>query len=471
MPMTAGSKTTRRKTRLHSSNDAGETPLCVTSSADPDTGPVVGLSQDGPVKRPVALLALTVALVSSSVALVSSSVALAPAAIAAPPASTEQAEARINARITARIDNPRFGSDVAVAVLDAASGRVIFSRKADRPMLPASNMKIVTAVTTVAAVGPDRTFRTAVFAGPGAGEIILQGGGDPLLTSSDVRSLASDVALSLDPASPVTVSSDLNLFAPPSRAPGWPRGYIPSVAASVSPLARLGDYSTDPAASALQVFRQRLKALGFTVQAGSEVDVAPDAAPLAEVSRHSAADAVRIMLRESENNVAEVLFRHVAIAKGQPATWEGARTAAAATLAELGIDTAGLAIVDGSGLSRKDRLTALALANVTRLSSTGDPARFAVMYDASAMPISGVSGTLDSKYGRFTTKHSRCARAEVRAKTGTLFDTIGLSGVTTATDGQQKAFSILVNDRPQRFTALATRQAADGLAATVNGCW
>jgi D-alanyl-D-alanine carboxypeptidase/D-alanyl-D-alanine-endopeptidase (penicillin-binding protein 4) len=239
----------------------------------------------------------------------------------------------------------------------------------------------------------------------------------------------------------------------------------------VTSLARLGDYSKDPSAGALKVFSQRLEALGFTVQRGPEVDVAADATPLASVSKHTATDAVHLMLRESENNVAEVLFRQVAIAKGQPATWAGGQIAATATLAELGLDTAGLALVDGSGLSRKNRLTALTLANVTRFSSTGDPARFAVMYDASAMPISGVSGTLDSKYGRFTTKQSRCARGAVRAKTGTLFDTIGLSGVTNATDGQQKAFSILVNDRPQRFTALATRQAADGLAATVNGCW
>ena len=84
-------------------------------------------------------------------------------------------------------------------------------------MLPASNMKIITAVTTVAAVGPDHVFRTAVFPGAAPGEIVLQGGGGPLLTSADLRSLASDVAASLDPAVPITVSTDLNLFAAPSR--------------------------------------------------------------------------------------------------------------------------------------------------------------------------------------------------------------------------------------------------------------
>ena len=163
--------------------------------------------------------ALGVTLLSSMVA-ISSMIASAPAATAAPGSTTEQAESRIDARLARRIDNPRLGKDLAVAVLDAASGRVVFSRRAGKPMLPASNMKIITAVTTVAAVGPDHPFRTAVFAGATAGEIVLQGGGDPLLSSSDLRSLASAAARTLDPATPVRVSRDLNLFAPASRAPG-----------------------------------------------------------------------------------------------------------------------------------------------------------------------------------------------------------------------------------------------------------
>jgi hypothetical protein len=30
---------------------------------------------------------------------------------------------------------------------------------------------------------------------------------------------------------------------------------------------------------------------------------------------------------------------------------------------------------------------------------------------------------------------------------------------------------MLVNNRPQRYSALATRQALDGLGATITGCW
>ena len=87
------------------------------------------------------------------------------------------------------------------------------------------------------------------------------------------------------------------------------------------------------------------------------------------------------------------------------------------------------------------------------------------------MPVAGRTGTLDDRYGRFTTKQARCAAGAVKAKTGTLFDTIGLSGVAATATGGERIFSILVNDRPQRFSALSTRQAVDGLTATITGCW
>jgi D-alanyl-D-alanine carboxypeptidase/D-alanyl-D-alanine-endopeptidase (penicillin-binding protein 4) len=130
-----------------------------------------------------------------------------------------------------------------------------------------------------------------------------------------------------------------------------------------------------------------------------------------------------------------------------------------------------MALLDGSGLSRKDRVTPRFLIDVLRLARVTDPARFAVMFEDEAMPVAGRSGTLDDRYGRFVTRQSRCAAGDVRAKTGTLFDTVGLSGVATTSTGRERVFSILVNDRPQRFSTLSTRQAVDGLAATIAGCW
>jgi D-alanyl-D-alanine carboxypeptidase/D-alanyl-D-alanine-endopeptidase (penicillin-binding protein 4) len=242
------------------------------------------------------------------------------------------------------------------------------------------------------------------------------------------------------------------------------------VASSVEALARLWDYSADPSANAVDVFAKRLQRRGIPVTIGPDAD-AGEGAVLAETQGHTVDEAVRIMLRISENNVAEVLYRQVARAAGLEASWDGGRQAAEQVLRNVGVDPTGMALLDGSGLSRKDRVTPRFLVDLLRVARTLNPAPFALMFEPDALPVSGLSGTLDDRYGRFVTKQSRCAQGDVRAKTGTLFDTVGLAGVATTVTGPERIFAILVNDRPQRFSTLSTRQAVDGLTATLTGCW
>lgn len=392
-----------------------------------------------------------------------------PNALAATSEAATPAEQRIATKLTKRIANARLGGDVGIVVLDQTTGRIVFAEQADEPMLTASNMKIVTAMNVLATHTPDDVFTTSVLRGSSPNSVILRGGGDPLLTRTALKDLAETTAPTLDPTQPVTVYADISRFGTPVRPSGWPRGYIPSVASPVTSLAMLGDYSTDPTGNAVDVFIAKLRKLGFTAQRGADVVAPADATVIASDGGHTVRQAVARMLRDSENNVAEVLFRQVAVKTGLPGTWDGARQAANAQLSALGIDPSALAARDGSGLSRSDRMTPRAFATLVRTSRL-DP-RFASMYEPDAMPIGGQTGTLHSKYQRFTTAHSRCAQGAVRAKTGTLRDTIGLTGVTPSSEGTDLDFSILVNHRPQRFSQLATRQAVDGLVATIHGCW
>lgn len=416
--------------------------------------------------RPARLGALTLA------AGLTAGLLLAPPAAAAGPTAPQAVPvaSTVDELVSKRLRNPRLGSNVGVLAIDAATGEVLADRASTASMLPASNMKIVTAVTALATLGPDRRLTTKVRAGSVPGEVILEGGGDPLLSTKELRQLANATAATLTPGQPVTVRLDDTLFPADGREPGWTTGYIPSVVSTVQPLARLWDYSRDPSANAMAVFANRLRALGFTVTIGAPVD-AGEAPVIAESTGHTVGDAVRIMLRISENNVAEVLYRQVALATGNTPDWKGSRLAAEQVMASLGVDTTGTALRDGSGLSREDRVTPKFLVDLLRTVRVINPEPFRLMFEPDAMPVSGVSGTLDDRYGRFTTKRARCAQGDVMAKTGTLFDTIGLSGVTAPGDVPERIFSILVNDRPQRYSALTIRQAVDGLTATIAGCW
>ena len=396
------------------------------------------------------------------------SVVLGSPATGVPAAPTDPA---VDMLLQQRLDNPRLGDDVGMVVIDGATGTVVSSNDPDALMLPASNMKIVTAVNVLATMAPADRFVTRVRAGATATDIVLEGAGDPLLTTSDLQALARATAERLTAGSRVTVHVDDDLFPDTGRGPGWTTGYIPYVAAPVTALARLGDYSSTPARNAAGAFTRELRAAGVKARMGDDADAGRGAAVLAQTAGHTVGEAVKAMLSRSENNVAEVMYRHVAVATGVEASWQGAQLAAESTLRGLGLSPDRMRILDGSGLSRKDRLSPRFLAEVLRLAKVTRPARFTLMFEPDALPVAGRTGTLATDYGRYASRPSRCARGDVQAKTGSLFDTISLSGVADTESGDERLFSILVNDRPQQVSALSTRQAVDGLAATITGCW
>lgn len=376
----------------------------------------------------------------------------------------------VDALLHKRLGNPRLGNDVGMIVLDATSGAVVSQQDADTPMLPASNMKIVTAVAVLAKLGGETVLRTTVRQGATPADIVLEGGGDPLLTTSELQKLARLTAKALPAGTPVVVHVDDDLFPRTGKAKGWTRTYLGSEAARVEALARIGDYSSEPSANAASVFAAQLRKKGVPTSIGPEAD-GGQGAVIAQTDGHPVADAVAVMLAHSENNVAEVLHRQVAVASGVRADWAGATSAVEQVLRDAGIDPSGQVLDDGSGLSRKDRVTPRFLADVLRHARVQKPGPFTSMFEPDALPVAGQTGTLITGFGRYVTKHARCARGAVQAKTGSLFDTTALSGVARTVSGGERIFSVLVNDRPQRYSALSTRQAIDGLTATMTGCW
>ncbi len=54
------------------------------------------------------------------------------------------------------------GATVAIVVESLASGEVLYEHNADRPMIPASNMKVVTGAAALSVLGPDYRVETVV---------------------------------------------------------------------------------------------------------------------------------------------------------------------------------------------------------------------------------------------------------------------------------------------------------------------
>ncbi len=101
-------------------------------------------------------------------------VALACFAIASPAADLEQ---RLDA-LTA--ETPALGF-VGIQVVEAATGKTLYSKNADRLFLPASNLKILTSALALERLRPDYRFTTRVVR-EASGDVVLIGSGDPSLS-------------------------------------------------------------------------------------------------------------------------------------------------------------------------------------------------------------------------------------------------------------------------------------------------
>ncbi|MBO0871032.1 MAG: D-alanyl-D-alanine carboxypeptidase/D-alanyl-D-alanine-endopeptidase, partial [Micromonosporaceae bacterium] len=153
-------------------------------------------------------------------------------------------------------------------------------------------------------------------------------------------------------------------------------------------------------------------------------------------------DMVEGMLNTSDNVVAEMLSRQVAVAAGQPASFVGGAAAVTGTLAGLGVPTLHAHIVDGSGLAKADTLTTELLTAVLTVATRPDHAGLRDLF--SGLPVAGYSGTLVDRY---SAKDGTAAGAGlVRAKTGTLGGVSSLAGLVVTASGRLLAFAVIADE-------------------------
>ncbi|MFF1275187.1 D-alanyl-D-alanine carboxypeptidase/D-alanyl-D-alanine-endopeptidase [Streptomyces marokkonensis] len=338
------------------------------------------------------------------------------------------------------------------AVVDVATGERLYGTGSADALIPASTTKIATAVAALSAMGADHRLTTRAVYEPDTKEVVLVGGGDPTLTArKEARGLASlrelaersAAALAKRGVREVTLSYDTTLY---KGGASHPIGVNPNLAA-VTPLmvdeARTDDSTSgpaprvaDPAADAARKFGDLLKGHGIKATPPGPSKSTTRATTLATVSSPPLAALVERMMTNSDNDIAEALARHTALATGRPADFAGGGAAITARLKQLGLPGAGIDVKDGSGLDRRDRLTADALTAL--LVKAGDPAHPELRPALTGLPVAGFTGTLAGRY-------TDGAAGVVRAKTGTLTGVNTLAGTVVDKDGRLLAFAFLAN--------------------------
>lgn len=405
-------------------------------------------------------------------------------------------ERGLAAMLGARLPQAATGAQVGVEVADAASGQVLYSANAGTLATPASTTKLVTAVASLAELGPDARFTTTVR--QVGSTVVLVGGGDPTLAvnayppsdyprPATLAQLAASTARALKAQGhrSVRLGYDTALYSGPGLAQGWTSGYISTGnVTAIVPLevdqgrltpggapedsddpVNYRPRATDPVGMAVAAFAALLSRDGIRVTGTPAQVTAPASAPLlASVSSPPLTSIIEQMLLESNNVIAENLARHLAIALGLPATFTGAADADITELRRLGITTP-VHLVDGSGLSPLDGIAPETLIRVLALAAKTPKLRAAV----TGLPVAGFAGTLTTGQSIFG-GIGGAARGVVRAKTGNLSTVASLAGLAYDRSGALLLFAIMVPQVPDANGLQTAADAIDAAAAGLAGC-
>jgi len=160
----------------------------------------------------------------------------------------------------------------------------------------------------------------------------------------------------------------------------------------------------------------------------------------------------------SDNAVADRLAKAVNRQLGNPASAKGLTNTFKGELAKLNVNTSGLVVKDGSGLSRENRVSARTVVELLRV-IRNDP-RYAAIYEG--LPISGKTGTLVKRFEKVP-----AAINHVHAKTGWINRSVTMAGYAES-GNQEYAFAILADGiNPNLRARNAARRTMDKLLEVV----
>jgi len=366
-----------------------------------------------------------------------------------------------------RVPHVSLSRSAALAI-DLSSHRQLFAHNESLSLAPASNEKLAVTYAALTLLGPSFRIETHVQTAARQvgstirGDVYLVGGGDPTLSHHGLAKLARAVRRAGIGHISGAIVGDESAFDRKRMAPGWKSSFFLDESAPLSALVvdygwyRGGRTRTPALVTAIR-FRNILRRLGVSVGGGARLGVAPaTATELATTQSPPLSSIVRFMDQQSDNFTAETLLKLLSLIDVERgSTRAGARVVTRA-LAEAGIPMRGVRIVDGSGLSSHDRMTASALVAIL-CAMHDDPALRPIL--AHALPVAGETGTLSSRM------REPQLRGKVIAKTGTTSQASALSGFVRG----RIVFSILQNGHPVSYAwaRLAQDRFARVLAARV----
>ncbi len=333
----------------------------------------------------------------------------------------------------------------------------IFDKRSDLSLIPGSNQKIVTAAAAATLLPASTVFTTRVFGRVDgskiAGNLLLVGGGDPLLTTSDyakfekfptlIPTSLETLAQRVFEAGVRTVEGSVvgsdDLLSDSRYVDSWGSG-VRGVEGGPLGALMVNDgvvvanpiKPDDPSLAAATEFTRVLRNIGIVVTGvpASNGKVVEGTSEIAKIDSAPLIDVIAEMLTNSDNNTAEILLRHIGFAHNGKGTTGSGLEATGALLKSWGFTN--FTLKDGSGLSRDNRLTCSLLVSLLTRSE------LASMF-SHGLATAGTTGTLSDTFTKSP------VAGQLRAKTGTLLNVKTLSGFLPQKTGSPLHFALMLN--------------------------
>jgi D-alanyl-D-alanine carboxypeptidase/D-alanyl-D-alanine-endopeptidase (penicillin-binding protein 4) len=212
----------------------------------------------------------------------------------------------------------------------------------------------------------------------------------------------------------------------------------------------------DPDQAYVAAVAEALAAAGIQIDNNGESGTGP-IDTLATLSSPPLSEILEALMKPSQNQIAEMLFRTIALEKYGAGRPDSAAVAVRAQLAQWGVPPSEAVVRDGSGLSRYDYISPRTVVRI--FDAMKKAPTFQVYYDA--LPIAGVDGTIRNRM------KGTPAENNVHAKTGSVALSRSLSGYVTTADGEMLIFSFLSNN--WTVPVRSVERVQDAIAARLAG--
>lgn len=332
--------------------------------------------------------------------------------------------------------NSKYLGDPGVILIDKASGEVIYESGSTKARTPASVLKLTSAAAIAMTLDANTVFKTAIYKTKKRGVFVIWGENDPWMTSNAKYRDANKRAY-------------------------MPR-LIKAAFASNKKLKKITLIYKGVNGSDIYYAKKALKRRASVAYKPLSKNIDVESLITEKISGVESpplSKMIRFALLYSDNVLSQRLAMLATRKNGYPLNKDGLNEMANEKLTALGIDTKGMKLVDGSGLSGSNRISAVTVSQLL-IKIRSEP-QLKVVYDS--LPVGGESGTLIGRY------HTTAPQAVgiVKAKTGSTRHTVSLAGYTTS--GEKEYVFVVIADGVGRTKRLqnAARSAIDRMLGTI----